>query len=130
MRFNVELIKLPDIGKRSKDILEAINSSLYLLIISVLDRYIERAATADLVELYTKRPDSIAKLGYSSIGDLVIKNLKFNDIRENKYLYLFTMELDFDLSKLPKADALEVMKMFQNIFYILDSGGKTEKIVA
>jgi len=130
MMFEVELGKLPGINKRERDILDLINANIYLLIVNKLEYYLERDEIDPIIELYTSLPDSIAALGYRSLGDLVLKNLKISKIQENEFLYIFNMELNFDLSKLPASDAKSVSQMFFNLYHIISTRGQSKKIIA
>ena len=132
MKFKVELGKLSGNEKllQAADALEAINNNINLLLISRLEYYLERDEIDPIIELYTSLPESIAALGYKSLGDLILKNLKLSKIQENEFLYVFDMELDFDLSKLPASDAKSVSQMFFNLYHIISTRGQPKKIIA
>ena len=109
------------------------DSNIEMLFLKYLDFYLAQSDYDKIVNLYTEKPECITNLGYRSLGNLIVKNIKFAEVCENEYLYLATMSLDFDLNKLDDSVCARVVELFDlisSLFRMQKEQRRTRQLVA
>ena len=112
---------------------ELLDSNIDMLFLKFLSYYLDTERLNGILNTYTEKPECIRKLGYSSLGNLVIRNIKFENIIENEYLYLAEMCLDFNVSKLDTENRVKVIEIFKyivNLFKVPNGQGRTRQLSA
>lgn len=77
--------------------------------------YLNQNRYARAADLYIESPSCVRKLGYRTLGNLIIKNIKFTDVTENEYLFSVGVKLDFDASKLDEDTRAKLDKLYTMI---------------
>ena len=82
--------------------------------------YTRSHASEKFNNLYTELPSEVKELGYKSLGDLLLKNIKIDVLQENDALYIVKLFLYFDLNAVSKETADQIIELFNKFETVLD----------